>query len=130
MDGTPYDWDRSDSLESIAISFPGQEMFPTMRIPITGFTKRQMVKDETIDEVLEVIAWSFRCLADGHFPSTRHDGSAFKTKLLDSQRAKQAGKTLAVKGLVTEVRGDWKMYKDTLRLPGWAEKDNCCCLLT
>ena len=127
MDGTPYNWDRSDSLESVAISFPGNETMQSMRIPIAGITKRHMLKEDSIDDILEVLAWSFRCLADGHYPSARHDGTVFQSGLDDSQRSRLAGKPLAVKGLVTEVRGDWKMYKDVLRLPGWNDKDCCCC---
>jgi hypothetical protein len=126
MDGTPCNFDRSDTLESVTISLPGNEALEQMRIPICGVLKRHMVNEQTIDDILAVVAWSFRCAADGHFPVRRHDGSPFRSVGVDAIRAKQAGTQLAVKALCTEVRGDWKMYKETLRLPGWQEKHNCC----
>ena len=129
IDGTPCNWDRSDSLESVCMNLPGNSATDNLRIPLTGITKRHLLKQQSFDEILEVVAWSFRCLAEGKYPECRHDGSDFQSALSDSRRSKKSGQSLGLQGLLTEARGDWKMYKETFRLPGWQDKGNCCSLV-
>ena len=124
IDGTPCNFDRSESLESVCLNFPGSAANRTMRIPVTAITKRHLLKQQSFDEILEVVAWSFRCLSEGKYPTCRHDGSDFNK--WDAKRKRLASNPLGACGLLVQARGDWKMYKDTFRLPGWQDKGNCC----
>lgn len=56
----------------------------------------------------------------------RHDGSDWLAS--DSFRKRIEGKTIGVKGLLVEVRGDWKWMKDTFRFPQHNETAGCCWL--
>ena len=123
IDGTPCNWDRSDSLENVTLNFPGLPGHESLRIPLASITKRHCATPETFDDILNVIAWSFRVLREGKYPTTRHDGTPF-TPGDDKYRLKHQGSALQ-HALLCEIRGDWKMYKDILRLPGWQEKENC-----
>ena len=52
----------------------------------------EMVRPEV---VLDVLAWSFNCLANGVWPTTDHTGAAWPAK---SDRARRAGQPLTPKG--------------------------------
>ena len=126
-DGTPCNWDRSESIEAFTFNFPGlSEEFLPIRIPITAVRRRHVVKNKTFDDILSLITWSFQCLAMGKYPTTRHDGAPWQPS--DVDRKKMAGRTLGCHGVLIEVRGDWKMYKETFRLPGWADRGGICWL--
>ena len=77
-----------------------------------------------MDDILQVITWSFRCLASGLMPDARHDGAAWFDS--DGGRKKAAGGPLGVRGILAEVRGDWACFKSTFRLPAWNELAGCC----
>jgi hypothetical protein len=124
IDGTPCNFDRSESLESVCWNLPGNASQKSMRVPITAVTKRHLLKEESFDEILAVVAWSFQCLADGVYPTCRHDGTQFNTT--DAKRKLKQGKDLGVRALLMQARGDWKMYKETFRLPGWQGNGHCC----
>ena len=95
-----------------------------LRLPLIAFPKKFMTKDnQTYDELMEIVAWSFKQLDIGKMPGVRHDGGFQKNQ--DVWRKKHAGKDLQ-KGRVVEVRGDWLCYKSCFRLPGWADKSGCC----
>eukprot|EP00971_Amphidinium_carterae_P238809 4740730-Amphidinium_carterae.1 len=87
-----------------------------MRLPIAGFSKRHQ-SSNTYQDFFQVLAWSFDVLAAGVMPSCRHDGTAFATE--DAKRKRVAGQPLPFRAVVTEVRGDWKFFKEVLHLPGW-----------
>ena len=72
--------------------------------------------------IFAILAWSFQVLTSGSFPCRDHAGNPF----LSSWRKKQKGKSLACTALLTEVRGDWEMYKNTFNLSGWSGTDNIC----
>ena len=124
IDGTPCNWDRSDSLENVCLNFPGVAGHASLRIPLASITKRHCTTAETFDDILAVITWSFQILRGGEYPSMRHDGTKFKDGQ-DKYRMKHKNQKLH-HALLCEVRGDWKMYKDVLRLPGWQEAESCC----
>jgi hypothetical protein len=77
-----------------------------------------------MDDILHIITWSLRCLASGYMPSARHDGAAWTSA--DFKRHKFAGRFLGVQGVLAEIRGDWLMFKSTLRLPAHNEVAGCC----
>ena len=93
-----------------------------LRLPLTGVSSKN-VSTHTFADVLGVVAWSFQCLASGRFPSHRHDGAP-----MDSKRAKMAGQTLGVQGVLAEVKGDWKFMKDNFGFPSWNTNSGICWL--
>jgi hypothetical protein len=123
-DGCPCNWDRTQSLEVFSLSLPGIPEWEHMRIPLAAVLKKHVVTHNTFDDMLAVFAWSMRCLATGVYPSSRHDGSAFSKR--DPFRKKKSMKEIGVKAVLAEVRGDWKMYKECFRLPGWNTLSGIC----
>ena len=127
VDGVPFNNDRSQSLEVVALSFPGLTgEFSKMRVPITAINKRFVVKQETMDDILQVVKWSMNSLALGKFPTVNHAGQPFNAK--DKKRRGLAGKDLQAQGLLAEIRGDWACYKELFRFPSWSSKGSLCFL--
>jgi hypothetical protein len=123
VDGVPYNWDRSASLEVVSISFPGlANKNGAIRIPLVAFDRKYVAKDYTFDDVFEILAWSFSYLATGRHPCNRHDNSPFAEK----KRRDSSNTPLLSAGFVCEFRGDWKMLAETIKIPAWNKKDKCC----
>lgn len=123
-DGVPCNFDRSESIEMFAMSFPGKESWKHLRLPLVVISKKFLVSEHTYDDILDVIAWSLQCSALGFYPCQRHDGSRFLPH--DSKRMKLAAKALSAKGVLCEIRGDWMMYTEVFRFPNWNSKGGCC----
>ncbi|CAE7307171.1 unnamed protein product [Symbiodinium sp. CCMP2592] len=104
--GVPCNWDRSQSLEVIALSFPS---VPGLRVPLFCLKKMFEAKKCTMDAAMKVLVWSFEQLALGRYPSRKHDGSPFDLRV-DKARLRLAGSDLPV-ACLTQIRGDWKMFK-------------------
>ena len=126
QDGVPCMWDRSMSAEIISLLLPGAAgEFKNLRIPLTAFLKEH-VGPNTFDDVFDVLHWSFVHLGSKRWPSSRHDGSAFNAKT-DSwrQRQRAADPMLPIGGVLCQIKGDWKMMKEVLKLPGWQDEEVC-----
>ena len=122
VDGAPYNWDRSESLEVITMSLPGlANQNGNLRIPLCCFGRKFVAKEHTWDDVFEVLSWSFTWLAVGQHPPRRHDSASFSEK----GRTCQANKELLQAGFVCELRGDWKMLNEVVKIPAWNKKNNC-----
>lgn len=127
LDGVPYNWDRSQSVEVISVNFPGLTgKWKNLRIPLCSIPKDFVATGETFDDILEIVLWSLEHLALGTNPATRQDGEPWTRA--DKERAAKAGKPLRAKAALVEVRGDWLMMKEVFHLPGWKEKAGCCWL--
>ena len=127
IDGAPYNWDRSESLEIVSLNLPGLEgKHSNMRIPLVAIPKRFVATDETFHDLMEIVLWSLRQLAVGTHPVRRHDNEDWHSD--DINRQKNAGKPLRIKAALVEVRGDWLMMKEVFNLPAWNEKSGCCWL--
>lgn len=125
LDGTPCNWDRSKSVESICMNFAGQSGDShNIRIPLSCVMKHHCLKHKTVDDMLKVVAWSMECALNGTFPSCRHNGKPFNK--YDRTRAKMSSQPLGAHGIVVEVRADWACLKQTFRFPSWNEKQGCC----
>ena len=75
IDGAPYNWDRSESLEIVSLNFPGLEgKDSNIRIPLVAIPKHFVATDETFHDLMEIVLWSLRQLAVGTHPVRRHDG--------------------------------------------------------
>ena len=72
-DGTPFNWERSKSLELLLINFPGLDS--TWRFPIAAIPYEHLSKHATFEYMSSLVAWSFQQCAVGKMPSQRQDGS-------------------------------------------------------
>ena len=68
-----------------------------------------------------------KCLAAGTMPESRHDLSVWSKT--DAQRKKWKLKPVQ-KSILTEIRGDWAMFKNCFRLPAWNCAGGLCWLRT
>ena len=116
-DGVPYSWDRRRSVDIWTMSFPGLEskQFRDIRISITALPHDFVVR-ETQDDVMSVLAWSFKALAKGEFPSCRADGEPWLST--DGWRKRRSGQPL-LRAAVLEVKGDWKQLVSCFGVPHW-----------
>ena len=120
-DGTPCNFDRSQSIETFSMNFPGQTgPEANIRICMTAINKKFMMKNVTCDDIMAVLAWSFKVLATGTMPSVNHLGQP-----LTGKRAKLDGKAL-VRAVLVELRSDWMWLKSTFRFPQHNEKAGIC----
>lgn len=71
-DGTPFNWERSKSLELLLINFPGLDS--TWRFPIAAIPHEHISKHATFEDIFSLVAWSFQQCAVGKMPFQRHDG--------------------------------------------------------
>jgi len=127
IDGTPCNWDRSEGVESFVVSFPGVSGEKSVvRIPFAVMMQKHCVSENTFDDLLTIFVWSLKFLALGTYPTARHDGQPWL--LSDKVRSTSAGQALPVRGLLVEIRGDWKCMKEVFRLPGWQGNavSKCC----
>ena len=124
-DGVPFNWDRSQTVVMVSLSLPGVGGgFASLRLPLMAMNKKFMLKHQTLDQVFAVLVWSFECLAVGEMPRSRHDGSPFLPS--DSERRRQAGTAIGIRGAIAQVAGDWMFYKEAFRFPQHNEQDGCC----
>ena len=120
-DGTPCNFDRTQSMETFSLNFPGLVGTDSkIRIPMAALNKKFMDKNVTCDDIMSVLCWSFKCLATGVMPSVGHLGQP-----LTGKRLRQAGKAMP-KAVLAEVRSDWAWLKSTFRFPQHNEKDGIC----
>ena len=90
-DGTPCNWDRSETVETLSMSLPGLTGdFKNMRIPITALSNKHVCHETWID-ICAVLKWSLQVLATGQWPTCRHDGAPWRKS--DTKR-KYLGKVL------------------------------------
>ena len=123
-DGVPVNWDRSESVETVSLSLPGQVgKHKNLRIPLVAVPRKQ-VGPNTFDDIFEVLAWSFHCCAAGVHPQSRHDDLPWKES--DARRKKVAGEPLRVRACLLQFRGDWKCYAEVFKFPLWNVKMGCC----
>ncbi len=78
----------------------------------------------TMNEVLQVFAWSLAACADGKFPATDYLGRPWPAR---SSQAKVAGTLLAggFKGIVVDFRGDWSWHKELWDCRAWSGLEIC-----
>lgn len=124
-DGVPVNWDRSESAECYSINFPGMlGKSRLLRIPVTAILKKHVLAKQTMDDIMQVLSWSFQICFHGRWPTARHDGTEWLPS--DRHRQKQGGQRLSCRSLLVEVRGDWAFFKSVFSFPGWKENAGCC----
>lgn len=123
-DATPCNFDRSQSVETFSMNFPGLTgSQANIRMCMTGINKKFMAKHITCDDIMAVLLWSFRCLAMGVMPSVNHLGQP----LTGTKRKGLAGKPVP-RAVLAEVRCDWAWLKEAFRFPQHNELAGICFL--
>ena len=120
-DGTPCNWDRSETVETLSMNFPGLiGEYRNLRIPVTALSKKN-VCENTWSDIHVVVKWSLEVLATGGWPTCRHDGSAWR---------KSDGKRTALREIqrscLVEVRADWDWMAKVWGFPPNRFKVGCC----
>ena len=95
------------------MDFPGLgDEYANLRLPLFAINKKFLAKGgKTLDDVCEVLRWSFVCMATGQMPTARHDGSPWgegigtDRKASDLRGKNQAQSSIGVKGVLAEIRG-------------------------
>ena len=123
-DGCPANWDRTESIEVWSLNFPGIAAWSNLRLPLSLISKKFVSSVNTFDDIFTVLSWSMRHCALGVWPNCRHNGEPFGHT--DPNRAKASGKPFGFKAAVVEIRGDWMLFKEVFRLPGWNTLAGCC----
>ena len=92
-------------------------------MPVVAINKKHM-SENTWDDIMTVISWSFQCLASGQFPTKRHSGTAWNKT--DSYRKRLSGKPIGMRGILAEVRADWQFLALTFKFPSHNLGAGCC----
>ena len=121
QDGTPFNSDRSHTLELWILSILGAG---DLRMPMACWPKELQLKGKTADSYFQLLGWSLRCCLLGKMPTARHDGQAWQQ--CDGWRSKRQGKVFGFQAILGEFRGDWSMLKSILGLPGWGDGTGIC----
>lgn len=123
-DGVPFGSQvfYSDSLELFSLNFPCGPV--GKRLPFTSVQKNHLVKHETYNAILGVLAWSLKHLALGILPETRHDGSPFGPG--EHFRKVLANHHKPAKALLVEIRADWVALKQVFQFPQQNENSGIC----
>ena len=125
LDGMACKWDRTETIETIILSFPGWPgRWRNVRIPLLVLEHRFVVKGSTFDDLLAVVAWSLEHALLDVMPSQRHDGRHWL--LSDAKRKKMCG-NIGCASALCRITGDWKMFKEIFRFPQHNEVKGCCC---
>ena len=67
----------------------------------------------TLQEIMDVLAWSMGCLATGQTPSCRHDGSPWTA---DDLLARVPSLQPVPQAALLQVRGDWEWFEQCFRV--------------
>jgi len=80
----------------------------------------------TLYGIFQQLRWSLEALAEGVWPTCRHDGSPFSDELGDGFRRELAGTQFGFRCACLGPRGDWAEYAHTLGLPTWRSLISPC----
>jgi len=120
-DGAPTQWDRSESIDVLSISFPGLGgLFKGLRVPLVVMPHSK-VCSETWDDVFAIIKWSLTVLATGRWPTCRHDGSEWNA----TDKCRKTARPFP-RGALVEVRQDWKFANEVFGFPAHNTAEGCC----
>jgi len=80
----------------------------------------------SLDPIFKFSKWSIEALANGIFPSARHDGSEWRPT--DAARRGRAGQPMKLACACLYIKGDWSEFSGTLGLPSWQDALRPCYL--
>ena len=128
IDGTPYNFDRSQTLECICLSFPGLGgANASLRLPIVCNPKALVHQRQNFVKDAGNHCLVFHFLANAVWPSRRHDGTPWSPQ--DSKRRKKSLFAMAFPAFLVEVRGDWAMRKEVFNFPRMARQERMLSLV-
>jgi len=120
-DGTPCNWDRTESVETLAMNLPGLTGdLAALRFVVTALGKKH-VSSNTWADIHRVIKWSLQVLISGEWPTTRHDGSAWR-----KSDAKRSVPAKLIKSVLVEARADWDWMRKVFGFPAHNKADGNC----
>jgi hypothetical protein len=96
------------------------------RIPLFVIRKGRLCKCGcggycTYQRICEVLSWSFRCLALGKLPTSRHDGAPWNPY---DAKVRMHGSDIT-RGALLQVRGDWEGLVSFFRLRFYKSENFC-----
>ena len=119
-DGVPCQWGRAESIEAISLNLPGQrDEYKQLRLPVVSLPKKH-TSAHTWHDIFEVLSWSFRALASGISPTTRHDGSPWIASDRWRERRnpdRASAPPILQRAALCEVRADWVFHTAVFHLP-------------
>ena len=122
-DGVPCNYDRTESVEVISLNLPGVGgAYARMRIPLIVLP-HSYVSHHTMDDLMEILAWSMRHALAGTRPLSRHDGSQWLKS--DMKRSKKTC-DLGWNSCLVEVRSDWDFPNKCFHFPAHNLGDGIC----
>ena len=122
-DGVPCNYDRTESVEVVSLNLPGVGgAYARMRIPLIVLP-HSYLSDHTMDDLMEILAWSMRHALAGTRPLARHDGSPWLKS--DRRRSKKTG-DLGWNSCLVEVRSDWDFLNKCFHFPTHSLGDGIC----
>eukprot|EP00969_Alexandrium_andersonii_P295280 13052845-Alexandrium_andersonii.AAC.1 len=74
-------------------------------------------------EVWDIFNWSMRALLKGEWPHKDHKGRPWPDA---SWRKAMAGKAMPMRGLLSQVLGDWKWLWETMQFEQYYGSNACC----
>ena len=126
QDGVPCYWDRSISCEILSLFLPGLDReHRSFRCPLAALLNTH-VGPNTFHDIFEVMRWSLALLARKEWPDRRHDGGEWLKS--DSYRKQKSATQprYPTSAILAQLKGDWKMWKEVMKLPGWNDSQGCC----
>lgn len=69
----------------------------------------------TMRGIMSFLRWSLQCMAEGQWPSARHDSEAWGSR--DHSRAAFASKPLGFRGALVQLKADWSEMCNSLGFP-------------
>jgi hypothetical protein len=84
---------------------------------------KSLSTSDTFQSLLQLFAWSMRCMVAGAWPTARHDLTPFGDR--DKARRARAGQPFRFVGALLQVRADWDWLKKVLKFPGWGDRQIC-----
>ncbi len=123
-DGVPCNYDRTESVIIISINLPGLAgRNGRLRIPLVILPDGS-ISENTLDDIMEVFAWSMRHLLLGTRPEARHDSTPWEPKS-DAKRSKLNG-PLPFRACMAQSRADWDWLTKCFHFPGHSTKEGMC----
>ena len=116
---------NQSSLDFWSVNLVASQKFGHIRIPICCLDAR-MICWTTIEKNCQVFLWTFQCLAEGKFPTGRHDGSAWLKS--DKNRKTNSGRVMPGKAAIIQIRSDWDWNCKYFHTGQWNEKKGMCWL--
>ena len=125
MDAVPYS--RVDSV----LGFWVVNLLTQSRHLVAMMRKRWMCKCGcrgwcSLYNIYRFLVWGMQSAANGVFPSTRHDGTAWMSR--DSAREAAANTRMPMSAACLFLKGDWSEYCSSVGFPTWQSVTRPCML--